>query len=361
MEGENPLRAAYGVLLEALAALMSGEGGGKSVRDSDLKRKMLQLEPSFDEGDLGFGKFSRFLRQAHDHEIIDLEKREEGTYQISPRGETLKKGGARSEVEVVDEAGASPQPVEDAPRGVLAETPAEPRETTPPEPRETRPAERVEEVKGPRRAVGVRRGGSRVRRGPDGPPPLLEGQVVGAAAGRPSASEDPPPVKEGENAKGPAPSIMPRTPRRGRGKGQARVQEELPLATVPSQEPLDLEALGLPTDRPALVRYLTNSYKGVGQKTAETLVDEFGSGLFEVLHREPERLGTVIMANRLDQLLQGWKADLGRRQGRKSGEAQGREDGPGEEGSAAPRRRTRKGTRGGRGRGSGDGAPKDPS
>ncbi len=53
---------------------------------------MLQLEPSFDEGELGFGKFSRFLRQAHDHEIVDLEKRDEGTYQVSQRGEPLKKG-----------------------------------------------------------------------------------------------------------------------------------------------------------------------------------------------------------------------------------------------------------------------------
>ena len=46
----------------------------------------------------------------------------------------------------------------------------------------------------------------------------------------------------------------------------------------------------LPTDGPALVRYLTNSYKGVGKKTAERLVEEFGSGLFEVLHR---RAGTA--------------------------------------------------------------------
>jgi hypothetical protein len=119
-----------------------------------------------------------------------------------------------------------------------------------------------------------------------------------------------------------------------------------------ASDPLDLAGLGLPTEGPALVQYLTNSYKGVGQKTAERLADEFGAGLFEVLHREPERLGSVIMPNRVDQLLEGWKADLGRRMGRMAGGSQGKEKGS-EAAAAAPRRRTRKGTRG-RSRGGGE-------
>jgi hypothetical protein len=107
--------------------------------------------------------------------------------------------------------------------------------------------------------------------------------------------------------------------------------------------PLDIGALGLPTDGPALIRYLTNSYKGVGSKTAERLVEEFGAGLFEVLHNEPDRLRSVVRASRVDQLLEGWKADLGRRSQRAEGEAQ--DEGPEKRGSQS-RRRAGRGTRG---------------
>ena len=96
--GEDPLKAAYGVLTDALSAMVQGEEKNDTVRDSDLKRKMLQLDPSFDEGELGFGKFSRFLRQAHDHEIVDLQKREGGTYQVSPRRTAPRDGGEKPEV-----------------------------------------------------------------------------------------------------------------------------------------------------------------------------------------------------------------------------------------------------------------------
>ena len=349
MNGENPLRAAYGVLRKALSALLTGDAGNRSVRDSDLKRKMLQLEPSFDEGELGFGKFSRFLRQAHDHEIVDLEKREEGTYQVSPRGETLKKetkqpaAGGRAEAQRQQEE----------------KVPSEQEEEVPSEQEEKAPGQQVEEAKEPRRGLGVRRGGSRGRKGLDGPPPLLEGQIMGGAGHPVAVAEALPPKEEEEEVGGDSTSVTSRTPRGRRGKPQSRAQEELPLSTPTSPEPLDLAGLGLPTEGPAMVQYLTNSYTGVGRKTAERLVHEFGSGLFEVLHREPERLGSVIKANRVDQLLQGWEADLGRRLGRMAGEGQAREKGP-EEVGATPRRRTRTGTRG-RGRDGGGKTPKDPS
>ncbi|MCJ7628752.1 MAG: NYN domain-containing protein [Longimicrobiales bacterium] len=354
MDGEDPLKAAYRVLRQALSALVTRDGGNRSVRDSDLKRKMLQLEPSFDEGELGFGKFSRFLRQAHDHEIVDLEKRDEGTYQVSQRGEPVKKGAGHPEEK---EAEAEPQ------RQETAAAPIVPEEESPGGPTEEAPAQKVEEAQGARRVLGVRRGGGRGRKGSDGPPPLLEGQVVGAAAG-PTAGAGalaPQGREEEKEVQGGPSSIPSRTPRGRRGRPQGRAQEELPLTTSVSPESLDLAALGLPTEGPALVQYLTHSYKGVGQKTAERLVDEFGIGLFEVLHREPERLGSVIMAKRVDQLLLGWKADLGRRLGRMAGGGQGREV-EAKESTASPRRRTRKGTRGRGGAGGGGDKPaQDPS
>jgi hypothetical protein len=44
---------------------------------------MLALEAGFDEADLGFPKFSRFLMQANDHQIIDLRKGEGGNFQVA--------------------------------------------------------------------------------------------------------------------------------------------------------------------------------------------------------------------------------------------------------------------------------------
>jgi uncharacterized protein (TIGR00288 family) len=362
-DGEDPLKAGYRVLREALSALMAGDPGTRSVRDSDLKRKMLQLAPSFDEGDLGFGKFSRFLRQAHDHEIIDLEKREEGTYQVSPRGEGLKGGakepdaepGGKAEAGSQDAGAAAVEPAPDVSGGPGVELPVQPEEKASTTAEATKaPSGPPETQAGPRRGVGVRRGGSRARRAPEGPPPLLEGQVVGAVAG--SISETSPPGDDEKEVEGDLASVTARTPRGRRERSRVRGQEELPLSTVSASDPLDLAGLGLPTEGSAMVQYLTHSYKGVGRKTAERLVEEFGPGLFEVLHREPGRLGSVIMPNRVDQLLEGWKTDLGRRMGRMAGGSQGKEKGS-EEAAAAPRRRTRKGTRG-RSRGGGETTPK---
>jgi hypothetical protein len=307
-EEPDPLKRAYGVLLEAVGALVRGDGDEGGVRDSDLKRKMLELDPSFDEGNLGFGKFNRFLRQAHDHEVVDLEKGPEGAYQVSLRGDKAE--------------GVEPG----SPETVEGPDPAESRAAD--EPAETR----GKEEKGPKRGVGVRRGGGRTKKDQEGPPPLLEGQVV---------------------------SSTPRTPRTRRGRGRSKAQEELPLSSPPSGAPLDIASLGLPSDDTALIRYLTNSYKGVGQKTAERLVGEFGAGLFEVLHNEPERLGSVIRADRVDQLLEGWRADLARRLDRGPGEGEAKES-KSYEGGGPSKRRTRRGTRG-RSRGGGSKPSKDPS
>ena len=372
--GGDPLQAAYGLLRSALGVMASGDGS--PVRDSDLKRKMLELDPSFDEGELGFGKFSRFLRQAHDHEIVDLEKREEGTYQVSTRAKAPppERSEVRKSAQVAGEVGSKAPKQreealekEDAPAGKQAKTPS----TTP------------EQGRAP---VGLRlrRGGTRAKRDPEGPPPLLEGQVV-----TPSGSKGPS-VDSGETAIKAAPATP--TP---------------PATTPPPSTVLDPVALSLPTDGPAMIRYLTHRYKGVGQKTAETLVKEFGPGLYQVLHADPDRIRSVIPANRAEQVLTGWQADYARREeriGNDSGsQPKGRGSAPGsgsdstpahppspgkdaeepsettapvgpatsaepeEKTSTSSRRRTRKGSRGrgrggsgGSGRGSGDDGDKEP-
>lgn len=77
------LRSGYDLLQEVVADL-AGEDG--RVRDSEVKREMLNRDSSFDEGALGFSKFSRFIRQAHDEEIVDITKDSDGNYYLEPAG-----------------------------------------------------------------------------------------------------------------------------------------------------------------------------------------------------------------------------------------------------------------------------------
>ena len=101
--------------------------GRETVRDSDVKRKMLQLSPSFDETDLGFSKFSRFLRQAGDHGIVHLHQMSSGNVQVTltprPGPEDEKGQEARS--------GATVEP---------AVTPSTPTPDATPEVEEPRPS-----------------------------------------------------------------------------------------------------------------------------------------------------------------------------------------------------------------------------
>jgi hypothetical protein len=75
------LREAYSLLRDVVGSLSRGDRG---VRDSEVKREMLKQRPEFDEGELGFSKFTRFLKQAHDEEIVNVKQGEDGTFQIVP-------------------------------------------------------------------------------------------------------------------------------------------------------------------------------------------------------------------------------------------------------------------------------------
>jgi hypothetical protein len=250
---------------------------------------------------------------------------------------------------VVAEVGGRPkEPVREAPEG----TP-EPEVTvsTPPPPT---PSSGQEESAHHR--LRMRRGGTRHRKEEEGPPPLLEGQVVGVAGSTAEAPRSGTASSGGEGQEGPgtAPTRT-RTPRGKKGGQGARAATDTAVARAASDEgPVDVNALGLPTEPTALTRYLTNSYKGVGQKTAERLVEEFGTNLFQVLQDQPDRIGSVIPPNRADQLLQAWRTDLARRRERQGGEsddARPRE----RERPSSSNRRTRKGSRG-RGRGDSGGS-----
>ncbi len=255
MEAE-PLRSAYDLMLRCLQNLK--QMGKDSARDSDVKRKMLAGDPGFDEGELGFGKFSRFLLQAEEHGVISLSKTAMGNYRVSLADSTT---GPPSVAE--DRAG------EDEGRPATSTTPAP---EGPPTTEEAGLTGRL----GPRGGSGGRRDSY----SPVDGPVLLEGQAVGRAGGTPDGSS----------------------------AGPAAASSSASVAPTA----VDISGLGLPTSERAIVSYLTNSYGGVGKKTAETLVEAFGPDIFVVFENEPGRVAEIV-PRRAPQVLAEWKADLARR------------------------------------------------
>jgi len=281
---EDPLQDAYGALRSAVERLR--DSGREPARDSDVKRKILELRPSFDETELGFAKFSRFLAQAEEHGVVRLSRGEAGNLEVSlpdaeaaetPSGDRTRTHEAQ--VSEGSEAGTGAPSGERAPEPEAhqAEGPSV-IEVLPPEP----------ETTGLR--LGPRRGSTR-RRGEDDMVALYEGQVV-----------------EGHPA-----SATPSEPSESAARGDAEGAGG------------DLQDLGLPSDPEAILRYLTHRYRGVGQKTAETLVEHFGDRLFETLLNEPEAIERVIPTGRAEQVLEAWRADYERRTSTKGSGGEGGE------------------------------------
>jgi uncharacterized protein (TIGR00288 family) len=305
------LRAAYALLVSAIEDLADEEGG--AVRDSDVKRRMLAVEAGFDEAELGFSKFSRFLKQAHDHEVVELTRDENGIYEVRV------KDGVAAFDRVAGQEAPAPDRGARRPRSQRAEEPDASDEAASPAPR---PSAKVESDDGRRlrpRLSARRRGGS------DEPPPLLEGQAVAAPA-----------TGRAESRGGSAPA--------------ARSEPEPTTATRAGSAASDLDQLGLPSGVESVSQYLMNSYRGVGKKTAETLMAAHGESLFQVMETDPDAIRSLLPAARAETLLEQWVDDVARRRAEVHGPA-GR-PAPKEKGSSAGRR-PRGGGSGGRRRGGG--------
>ncbi len=68
------------------------ESVGRMVKNGDvmradrLKQVMQDVDPNFDEKDLGMSKFSRFVHEAEKRGLLTLTRQENGQYEIGPRG-----------------------------------------------------------------------------------------------------------------------------------------------------------------------------------------------------------------------------------------------------------------------------------
>jgi len=337
----DPLQEGYDLLTSAVERL-TRERDIPAVRDSDVKRKMLEADRSFDEAELGFSKFSLFLQQADEHDVIDLRKRESGNYEVAIPGrgregaESRKDEGPAptreprasereeekeesTEKPDVDESRRTAEEAEDADSGpvpgrtderderVEEQVAATEQPTTTETDSDSEDEEPAESV-GRKAAAGAGVGGrglgprrgerpGRKSRKEDSGPPIFEGQIIGQGSASKTTGSG-----TGERAGG--------TERSGAGSAATTVS---PSGSGPTEDVVAPEKLGLPTDEASVIRYLTNSYKGVGEKTAEALVDELGSNLFSILQRQPDRVRDVLPSNRADQLLDAWQEDLSRR------------------------------------------------
>jgi hypothetical protein len=247
------IAAGYDLLRRAVSELV--KKSGPSVRDSDVKRRMLEMQPGWDEAPLGFSKFSRFLRTAHEAEVITLRKGDNGVFDVllgdggvyvepdreerggrrdrgrGARGRDQRDSGPADEQAAVGAGRTAPAA---AAAGATQVTSVAPASATPPpaaspsehpapgRPRETQatppaaatPAQKLPDV-APAAAMGFRRG-SRGRPAPAGPPPLLEGQA--APVVKPKAAAVKPTAPQVERAAEAAPAASP-------GSGPKPVEE----------------------------------------------------------------------------------------------------------------------------------------
>jgi uncharacterized protein (TIGR00288 family) len=349
---EDRLRAAYELLRTVVAEKAARSG---SVRDSEVKRQMVEKDPDFDEAALGFRKFSRFLRQAHDEEVITLERTGEGNYKISAvtgsapaaqeapvaeaeaKDSTEEKGRSRGRrdrsgsrrgrgsrasskdsaeadsssdaggTQVVEEpaaetvAEAAPEPVAEAP---VAEAPA---------------AEPVAE-KSATEVVPTR-----LTRGRRAPKPKAGPKVVPG----PVDSDEAPAKDVAVDEKKDAAPARPTTRTMGRfrrgsvgsgasgtgaaassGSSRARSVEGGDAA---SEKAAEKSASGasktMASTQEDMVERMARGYQGVGRRTAERLVEEFGDRVLDVIDNEPGRIEGVIPKGRAQAVIDGRRAE----------------------------------------------------
>ena len=241
-----------------------------------MKRRMLDLDRSFDEAGLGFSKFSKFLTQAHEHEVVRIRRNEAGNFVVRlPRSDRARKDDAVSAAA----AGMSGTPAgskEGAPDGSAA--------------------------------AASRSRGAASEAGEDGSP---SAEVQEAASSEPAAAAEAPAAKKGGRTPRSPRLRMWRQSRRARERErEERADEDGRADTQPAFDP---GRLGLPTEASAVQRYLANRYRGVGEKTAERLIEAFGDRVFHVLHDSRDKVDGVLPRNRAAKLVEAWQEDFARR------------------------------------------------
>ncbi len=358
---QDPRTYAYALLQHAVRSLVSRQG--QTARDGDVKRKMLEMDGAFDEHALGFSKFSRFLRQAHEDQVVDVRRLAEGRYEVALPASGTKlaaptlSGAARPQPIHVDEprdaadagsaappqdrggrgrgrrgrgpaegvptllpgqvAGPSPEPAAERPSAPAREPAAEtPRDEHRPEPRRDEP--RREEPAAPQPPAQSPPSGSASRDGAADGPRGLRHRSSGRRGGSWSSPAGPPPLLPGQVVHIPGStsstsSDEPQDAHRTSDDPQPDPQVT-GTSSAESRQPaetqaagFDPEALGLPLDRAGVETHL-GGYRGVGAATVRSLVNEFGDRVFHALQEGTDAV-RALLGRRAGPLLEQWAAD----------------------------------------------------
>jgi uncharacterized LabA/DUF88 family protein len=317
------IRASFDLLRRATSEL--GASHEHAVRDSDVKRRMRDLEPNWDESSLGFSKFSRFLRHAHDAEVINLRKIENGSYEVALPAGTLKTpplaAAATEPAAMAAERAAETRRAgrgrrgrgegrERAPKPQLAmpEVAAHPKA----------PAEALQQA-GPEQMIETARAmPGAMGRPPERKPEAGAAKPAGAAPASPVLSMGPRRGSKSPRITVPPPLLAGQAiPRQPAAAPPAETVSQTVAAAAAQRAPDRLartdstNRTGLPVERQAVIDYLTRSYKGVGGKTAESLVDAVGADhVFDTLHNAPDRVKQILGARRGGALVEAWRADF---------------------------------------------------
>ena len=343
-DAATSLRTAYRSLAETVGELATGR---ESVRDSEVKRALVLRDKKFDETALGFRKFSRFLQQARDEGVIDLKQGEDGNFYLSPvegssvpgpsetpavspdgdreaggretssRGRSPRRGRKRRSGPRED---AQEPAAEDSAPGLSAPEPAEPEPEEPAAalddggaPSEAKPADA-------RTGRSDRRGLGRFRRGSRGAPPAsksttgsrpkigpIDVPADAAPADAPSGSKasDPAESASGSDRSEERATGGHRMGSRGRSSAKPKTSDREAAAKRP--EPKDD---AVQPDDTGAIAHMVQNYSGVGKRTAERLVSEFGDRIFQVIDNEPERISRLLPRRQAEAVLSARRAEL---------------------------------------------------
>ncbi len=248
---------------DLVAQAVSKMNDRKDVMRSDrLKQVMIELDPNFDEGNFGFNKFSKFVVEASDRGSIGIQKMDNGQYQIMPSTKPVVR---KLEPKNQESAEANTLDLE-AGYALMTD------------------CLRDQNQKGQESLIDsdVKRKMLRIDRNFD----ETEFGFKKFSKFLLKAAED--------------------------GIIEMEVAETGGYKVFTAEKLSDIGNMGLPTDKAAIVKYLTNSYQGIGKKTAEEVVDVFGVKVFEVFETSPH-LVKEASPRRSKKLLAGWKTDIERR------------------------------------------------
>ncbi len=188
---------------------------------------------------------------------------------------------------------------------IAAEFTAEPMvEATPVDESGTEKPTLIEPAPLPGAPRGTIRGrwGSRGRYRPAAaPPPIFEGQRSprsGSAADRPDRQRSPADQSDQGEAAG--------EPAGGSETAGATLDDRGQPDAAPRSGAGDAELTGAAAELVSQLR----SYAGVGERTARTLVEAFGTDLFRIMDEQPDRIREVLPDHRAERVLEARRKEL---------------------------------------------------